>query len=101
MRGGGCPVCPLRCARAGAAAKAAISGKGRACIGGHEKQSPAFVEQWKTSKHAAKGLDCYARHRGPSDAEGMDHYGYRVAVLVTAKDCGQWHATDVQETSAG
>lgn len=78
--------------------KSAISKEGQACIGCHEKQSPAFVKEWRISKHAAKGVDCYTCHRAEkTDADAMDHYGYQVAILVTPKDCSRCHAQEVNE----
>jgi hydroxylamine dehydrogenase len=83
---------------AAAPAKSPISKEGQACVACHEKQSPAFVKQWKLSKHAAKGVDCFTCHKAEkTDVDGMDHYGYRVAILVTPKDCGQCHAQQVKE----
>ena len=84
-----------------AKAEAAISKEGRACIGCHEAQSPAFVKEWKASKHAARGVDCYTCHKAEqSDADAMDHYGFTVAILVTPKDCAQCHARQVQEMTS-
>ncbi len=84
----------------GEAAKAAavISTEGKACISCHESQSPAFVKEWKISKHAAKGVDCYTCHKAAkTDIDAMDHYGYTLAILVTPKDCAQCHAKEVKE----
>jgi len=85
----------------GATPKAAISKEGQACIGCHESQSPAFVKEWKTSKHAAKGVDCYGCHRAEkTDADAMDHYGFTVSILVTPKDCAQCHPRQVAEMTS-
>jgi hydroxylamine dehydrogenase len=75
-----------------------ISKEGRACIGCHEVQSPSFVKEWRTSKHAEKGVDCYTCHKAEkSDPDAMDHNGFTIAVLVTPKDCSQCHPKEVKE----
>jgi hydroxylamine dehydrogenase len=75
-----------------------ISKEGQACIECHEAQSPSFVKDWKESRHAAMGVDCYSCHRAePADIDAMKHYGFTIAVLVTPKDCGKCHATEVAE----
>jgi hydroxylamine dehydrogenase len=79
-------------------AKVKISKEGQACIGCHEAQSPSFVQEWRISKHAEKGVDCYTCHKaakGESDA--MEHNGFTIAVLVTPKDCGKCHAKEEKE----
>ena len=66
---------------AAATAKAVISKEGQACLGCHEQQSPAFVKEWRISKHASKGVDCFTCHQREAGAvDAIDHYGYRVAI---------------------
>src|SRR5215472_3826319 len=85
-------------APAKAAAKAPISTAGQTCIACHEQLSPAFVAEWKNSKHAANGVDCFTCHqREPGAVDAMQHNGYRISVLVTPKDCGRCHAQEVKE----
>jgi hydroxylamine dehydrogenase len=75
-----------------------VSKEGQACIECHESQSPSFVKDWKESRHAAKGVDCYTCHKAePTDVDAKKHYGYTIAVLVTPKDCGKCHAREVKE----
>ena len=84
----------------GAAAKASVklSKEAKACVGCHEAQSPSFVQEWKLSKHAAKGVDCYSCHKAEkSDPDAMDHNGFTIAILVTPKDCGKCHANQEKE----
>ena len=40
-----------------------VSKEGQACISCHEPQSPSFVKDWRGSRHAMKGVDCYSCHR--------------------------------------
>ena len=75
-----------------------ISSEGRSCLECHESQSPSFVKDWKESRHAASGVDCYTCHRAETtDPDAMKHYGFTIAVLVTPKDCGKCHEKEVRE----
>jgi hypothetical protein len=81
--------------------KTPISKEGQACIACHETQSPAFVKEWRLSKHAAKGVDCYTCHKADkADADAMEHNGFTVSILVTPKDCAQCHAQQVNEMTS-
>ncbi len=81
----------------GKGASLRISKEGQACVDCHESQSPSFVKDWKESRHALKGVDCYSCHRAePTDADAKKHYGFTIAVLVTPKDCGKCHAKEVR-----
>lgn len=75
-----------------------VSNEGNACIGCHETGSPAFVQEWKKSKHARIGIDCYACHRADkSDPDALQHNGFTIAILVTPKDCSKCHPGEVNE----
>ena len=81
--------------------KAKISAQGQTCVACHQVQSPAFVKEWRISKHAAKGVDCYGCHKADKgDADAMEHNGFTIAVLVTPKDCARCHAREVNEMTA-
>lgn len=75
-----------------------MSDEARACVGCHETQSPSFVKEWKISRHAEKGVDCYSCHKAEkSDPDAMAHNGFTISVLVTPKDCSRCHAKEVRE----
>jgi len=75
-----------------------ISKEGKACVGCHKAQSPAFVKEWEQSVHAKKGVDCYTCHKAEkSDPDAMDHNGFTIAILVTPKDCSKCHEEQVKE----
>ena len=77
-----------------------ISKEGMVCIGCHEAQSPSFVQEWRISKHAVEGVDCFTCHKAEkSDPDAMEHNGFTIAVLVTPKDCGRCHKKEVNEMS--
>lgn len=96
-------ACIAACASTALAAepKAKISKEGQACVACHQAQSPAFVREWRLSKHAARGVDCYGCHKADKgDADAMDHNGFTIAILVTPKDCARCHAREVNEMTA-
>jgi len=77
---------------------APVSQEAKQCIACHEAQSPSFVQEWRISKHAEKGVDCYTCHKAEkSDIAAMDHNGFTIHVLVTPKDCGKCHAKEEKE----
>ncbi len=93
-------VCLIMYAEPGEAARAhgKISTEAKQCIACHEAQSPSFVRDWRMSKHAEKGVDCYTCHKAEkSDPDAMEHNGFTIAVLVTPKDCSQCHPQEVKE----
>ncbi len=82
-------------------AKGKVSKEGQACIGCHESLSPSFVKEWKESRHAAKGVDCYTCHQAEkTDPDAMEHNGFTIAILVTPKDCSQCHPRQVKEMTS-
>ena len=49
-------------------------------------------------RHAKKNVDCYSCHRASGkDAATFDHYGYRIAVIVTPDYCERCHDKEVQQ----
>ncbi len=79
-------------------AKIKVSKEAQACIDCHKEQSPSFVEEWRISRHAKEGVDCYSCHKAEkSDPDAMDHNGFTIAVLVTPKDCGRCHSKEVEQ----
>jgi hypothetical protein len=75
-----------------------VSNKTEACIGCHETMSPAFIQEWRISKHASKGVDCYVCHKAEdADKDAIKHNGYTIAILVTPKDCTRCHKKEAGE----
>jgi nitrate/TMAO reductase-like tetraheme cytochrome c subunit len=61
-----------------------ISTEGEACVDCHTALSPAFVQEWKISRHAQEGVDCYTCHQADkSDPDGFEHNGSVISLLVT------------------
>jgi hydroxylamine dehydrogenase len=75
-----------------------ISEEGQKCLDCHSSSTPGLVEQWRSSAHARQGVDCYSCHKADAkDPATFDHYGQRIAVLVTPTYCGRCHATEVAQ----
>jgi hydroxylamine dehydrogenase len=58
------------------------------------------VQEWKISRHAQEGVDCYTCHQADkSDLDAFEHNGSVISLLVTPKDCARCHAREVKETT--
>ncbi len=80
------------------AAKRAISKEAQACLGCHETSTPGVVTQWRASAHAGQGVDCYSCHKAnEKDPAAFDHYGNRIAVIVTPNYCARCHQNEVDQ----
>jgi len=70
------------------------------CIECHAQTTPAIIDHWKGSTHAATGVGCIECHQAhPDDADGFDHYGQRMATIVTPLDCSRCHQQIFEEFS--
>jgi len=75
-----------------------VSAGGQTCIDCHSGSTPGIVEQWHESAHAKKGVDCYTCHRAnEKDPAAFDHYGHRIAVIVTPNYCARCHGKEVEQ----
>ncbi len=75
-----------------------ISPEGKECLACHETTTTGIVEQWRSSRHATAGVDCYSCHKAnPQDPATFDHYGQKIAVIVTPNYCGRCHEPEVKE----
>ena len=74
------------------------SEEGKACLTCHSDSTPGIVEQWQSSAHARKGVDCYYCHKAnEGDPATFDHYGHKIAVIVTPSYCARCHAAEVKQ----
>src|SRR5271167_175649 len=79
-------------------ARAQVSAEGQVCLDCHSSSTPGIVEQWRESAHAKKNVDCYSRHRASEkDPAIFEHYGQRIAVIVTPNYCGRCHGKEVEQ----
>lgn len=78
-----------------------ISLQGKQCLQCHEDSTPGIVEQWKNSSHYKTGIDCYSCHKAnDGDPATFDHYGNRIAVIVSPNYCNRCHKKEVAEFEA-
>jgi hypothetical protein len=76
----------------------AQAGTSDACVTCHQKQSPALVQQWRSSKHADAGIGCLACHQAnESEIDAWKHQGEWISSLVTPKDCANCHTAEFEE----
>ena len=81
-----------------AVARAQVSVEVQACLDCHSSSTPGIVEQWRESAHAKKNVDCYSCHRASEkDPAAYEHYGHRIAVIVTPNYCGRCHSKEVEQ----
>src|ERR1019366_5015678 len=79
-------------------ARAQVSAEGQACLDCHSTSTPGIVEQWRESAHAKKNVDCYSCHRAnEKDPATLEHYGQRIAVIVTPNYCGRCHGKEAAQ----
>jgi hydroxylamine dehydrogenase len=75
-----------------------ISPEGQQCIECHGTTTPGVVEQWRGSAHAKANVDCYSCHRAnEKDPATFEHYGQKIAVIVTPNYCERCHVKEVEQ----
>jgi hypothetical protein len=77
---------------------ASEAGEGGKCMTCHKEKSPGLYKQWFASQHALHKvtcIDCHGAKKG--DADAFMHEGALVATLVTPRDCGKCHETEMKE----
>jgi hydroxylamine dehydrogenase len=80
-----------------------VSKEGQVCIACHSTGTAGIVKDWQSSKHIGAGVDCYTCHGASNKGNRpdiKDHYGFKVVVLVTPKDCQNCHAREGAEFQA-
>jgi len=75
-----------------------ISQEGKDCLACHQNTTPGIVQQWKESAHFRERVDCYSCHKAnDNDPATFDHYGKKIAVIVTPNYCNRCHSAEVKE----
>ena len=75
-----------------------ISEEGEACLACHETANPGIAKQWRESAHKKSGVDCYSCHRAnDNDPATFEHYGLKIAVIVTPNYCARCHEGESKE----
>ncbi len=81
-----------------AAPHIAVPAASKSCVDCHGNISPGIIQHWKGSTHARKGVGCVDCHQAnQEDADGFEHYGARIATIVTPRDCSRCHQREYQE----
>jgi hypothetical protein len=85
----------------GAGQSSQVSPAGQKCLDCHESTTHGVVQQWRQSRHAAARVDCYSCHQAnPGDPATFDHYGQRIAVIVTPNYCARCHPKETKQFEA-
>lgn len=80
---------------------AAVPASSRECIACHEGIHAGIVQQWRESRHAARGVGCFDCHQArKGDADAFEHHGALVAVVVTPRDCARCHQLEDRQFEA-
>lgn len=84
-----------------AAQETEISHEAQACLQCHQDMNPGIVAQWRGSAHASASVDCYSCHRAnQGDPAAFEHYGVRIAIIVTPNYCARCHQQETAEFAA-
>lgn len=84
--------------RSGTAPDPTVPAASQPCADCHGEDHPGVVASWRKSAHARAGIGCVDCHRAePTDADGYEHYGERIATVVTPRDCGSCHETEAEQ----
>jgi len=79
-------------------AAAKISSAAQECLECHKDSTPGIVAQWRGSAHARKSVDCFSCHEAAAkDPAAFEHYGHRIAVIVTPNYCSRCHKAEAAE----
>lgn len=71
---------------------------GENCVSCHAKSSAGLTGQWKNSAHAKAGVNCMDCHKaGADEPDAITHEGQTIATVVSPKDCGRCHTTEVEQ----
>jgi hypothetical protein len=90
-----------RSKQSGAARRAPVPASSRECVGCHERTNAGIVQQWRDSRHAARGVGCLDCHRArKGEADAFEHAGALVAVVVTPRDCARCHRVEDEQFEA-
>jgi hydroxylamine dehydrogenase len=74
------------------------AGRSETCVTCHMQVTPGIVEQWRSSRHAARAAGCVECHEAQKgDADAFEHYGALIATVVTPRDCARCHRQEDQE----
>ena len=71
---------------------------GEKCASCHTKASAGLAQQWKDSAHAEAGVNCMDCHQAEAaEPDAIEHEGFVIATVVSPKDCGRCHETELEQ----
>ena len=71
---------------------------GAVCTTCHRETSPGLWQEWNASQHGQRGVNCLDCHKAEeNDVDGFNHYGQRISIIVTPKDCSTCHTTEFEQ----
>lgn len=76
------------------AANIRASGKCAEC---HSRETPAIVNEYGMSRHAAKGVNCLDCHGPVTGQPSMEHRGFVIAKNLTSGNCARCHAAEYRQ----
>jgi len=75
-----------------------VSAQAQQCLQCHGSSTPGIVAQWQGSAHAKRSVDCYSCHKAADkDPATFEHYGLKIAVIVTPDYCARCHKNEAAE----
>ena len=74
-----------------------ISDETKKCLTCHQEEK-GMMKQWEDSAHFDAGVGCYECHKAEEgDIDAIDHYKFKVSIIVSPKDCGSCHPRETEE----
>jgi hydroxylamine dehydrogenase len=88
-------------AQTGATIPVAMTDVTSQCVACHKDATAGIYQEWGSSKHYRANVGCYECHQAePGDADATDHNGFKIAVIVSPKDCSRCHAHEAEQFAA-
>ncbi|MCC6738822.1 MAG: hydroxylamine oxidoreductase [Planctomycetia bacterium] len=88
-------------AAGGAKLPATLSKESASCAECHREKSPALYQMWGASRHYRANVGCFECHQAnEGDPDAIEHYSFRIAVIVSPKDCSKCHEKEAGEFAA-
>jgi len=93
----GALAAPVR-ARAQAWGLPELSKESKACLECHKQDNTGVYQQWGASKHHRANVACFECHMAnEGEPDAFLHEGYRIATIVSPKDCARCHSKEAEE----
>lgn len=75
-----------------------LSKESKACLECHKQDNTGVYQQWGASKHHRANVACFECHMAnEGEPDAFLHEGYRIATIVSPKDCARCHSKEAGE----